>query len=239
MASTAVASKFPGFPPEAIKFLSALKRHNDREWFQPRKEQYERFLKAPMLELLALLNADLAAYAPQYVTDPKKAMFRIYRDTRFSSDKTPYKTNVSAVFKTSGIMTGGLYFSISPKEIEIAAGVYHADRDAILAIRQYIAEHEEELRAILADRKARRLCGDLKGDELARMPKGFDPAHSAADLIRKKDWLLDVTLEPEIATTPSLFDEIRKRFRAMFPFAEFMSRAAAPKKKQQAAFFAL
>src|SRR5262249_56147805 len=89
---------FPGFSPDALSFLRALKRNNRRDWFQPRKENYETLIKLPMMELISALNVEFARFAPDYVTPPEKAMYRIYRDTRFSHDKTPYKTHISAIF---------------------------------------------------------------------------------------------------------------------------------------------
>src|SRR5882672_3168342 len=90
-----MTKKFPGFSPDALSFLRALKRNNRREWFQPRKEKYEALIKVPMLEMVAALNEELARFAPDYVTPPEKAVYRIYRDTRFSPDKTPYKTHIA------------------------------------------------------------------------------------------------------------------------------------------------
>jgi uncharacterized protein (TIGR02453 family) len=219
-----MASRFPGFPPEAIRFLRALKKNNRREWFQPRKEQYETQVKAPMLELVAALNADLAKYAPEFITDPKKAVFRIYRDVRFSSDKRPYKTNIAASFHRRGVEGGGLYFSVSGDEVEVAAGIYHPSRETMLAVRQHLVENHTGLERLLADRKRKKLCGDLRGDELTRAPKGFDTCHPAIHLIKKTDWLLDVTLDASIATTPDIFNEVSARFRAMQPFVEFFNK---------------
>ena len=89
---------FPGFSPEALTFLRSLKRNNRREWFQPRKEIFETKVKIPMVQLVEAINAELLDFAPDHVTDPKKAVYRTYRDTRFSADKTPYKTHVAAIF---------------------------------------------------------------------------------------------------------------------------------------------
>jgi len=89
---------FPGFPPEALTFLRSLKRNNRREWFQPRKEIFETKVKAPIIQLVEAINAELLDFAPEHITDPKKAVYRIYRDTRFSADKTPYKTHIAAIF---------------------------------------------------------------------------------------------------------------------------------------------
>ncbi len=227
-----MSSRFPGFSPEAIRFLRALERNNRRDWFQPRKEQFETQLRDPMLALVAELNSDLAKYAPQYVTDPKKAVFRIYRDTRFSADKSPYKTNISAVFHARGGQAGGLYFSVSAKQVEIAGGVYHPDRDVLLAVRQHIVAHHAELQRLLAAPKTRKLCGELKGEELSRPPKGFDPEHPAIDWIKKKDWVFDAALDAAIATTPQLYDEIATRFRAMHPVVEFLNRPLSARKSR-------
>src|SRR5437868_10275689 len=107
-------SGFDGFPPEGMVFLRALKRNNDREWFQPRKHIYEEKVKAPMVELITALMREMRQFAPDYVDDPKKAIFRIYRDTRFSKDKAPYKTHVAAVMHRRGMSKhGGAGFYVS------------------------------------------------------------------------------------------------------------------------------
>ena len=222
---------FGGFPPEAMKFLRDLKRNNRREWFQPRKEHYEQRVKAPMIELVEAVNRELARFAPEYVNDPKKAIFRIYRDTRFSADKTPYKTHIAAWFSARARGgTAGLYFSVSADTVEIAGGVYHPEPDVLLAVRTLLAEHHAEMRRILKNPTVKKMLGDLQGDELTRVPKGFCADHPAADLIKKKDWVLGRSLDPSIATTPDLFPAIRDRFRAMGPFLAFLNRTARPKK---------
>jgi uncharacterized protein (TIGR02453 family) len=220
-------STFGGFPKEMTTFFRGLKRNNRREWFQPRKETFDLHVKGPMTELVEALNSEFAKFAPQYVTDPKKAIFRIYRDTRFSPDKTPYKTHIAASFRRRGgeqMAVSGYYFSISNEQIEIAGGIYHPAPDTTLLVRTHIAENYEELRRILADKMLRRRVGALQGDELSRAPKGFDPRHPAIDLIKKKDWILDMELEPSLATTPRLRREIADRFRLMTPLIEFLNR---------------
>ena len=226
-------SGFPGFTAEAVKFLRSLKRNNRREWFQPRKHLYDQHVKEPMLSLVASLNAGLARFAPDYVTDPKKAIFRIYRDTRFSHDKTPYKTHVAASFSRRGpgrLGTGGFYFSVSPDGIEVAGGIYHPEPEILLLVRTHIAEQHEELRRILAAKKTRSLLGGLQGAELTRAPKGFDPDHPAIGWIKMKDWILDITLDASLATTPALHDEILVRFRAMAPLIDYLNRPLLARK---------
>jgi uncharacterized protein (TIGR02453 family) len=228
-----VRSAFAGFPPEMPRFFRSLKRNNRREWFQPRKHLFEQHIKFPMLELVAAINTELAKFAPEYVTEPKSAIFRIYRDTRFSADKTPYKTHIAASFSRRGgerLGTGGFYFSVSNEGIEVAAGIWHPEREVTLAVRNHIADTHAELSRILADKKSRRLTGELKGDALTRAPKGFDPAHPAAELIKMKDWILDVTLEANLATTPQLQGAIVDRLRAMTPLLVYLNRPLLKRK---------
>ena len=224
---------FAGFPEEMVKFFRILKRNNRREWFQPRKHLFEQHVKAPMLDLVGAINQELVKFAPEYVTEPKNAIFRIYRDTRFSSDKTPYKTHIAASFSRRGsgrLGAGGFYFSVSHDSIEIAAGIWHPEREVTLVVRNHIAETHQELSRLLADKKVLKLTGGLQGDALTRSPKGFDPEHPAAGFLKMKDWILDVKLEPGLATTPQLQGEIVARFRAMAPVIQYLNRPLIARK---------
>ncbi len=217
---------FEGFPPEAMKFLRGLARNNNREWFQPRKDLFDKYVREPMLDLVTAINEQLPRFAPDYVTDPGKAIFRIYRDIRFGPDKTPYKDHIAASFGRRGLEkkgAGSLFFSVNHKEIEIAGGVYHPLPETMLAIRTHISETHADLRRLLSNRKLRGLMGELRGDTLSRVPKGFDAGHPAAELIKHKDWILYVTLDPALATTPQLFTEILARFRAIAPVLEYLN----------------
>jgi uncharacterized protein (TIGR02453 family) len=228
-----VPTAFAGFPEDMVRFFRSLKRNNRREWFQPRKHLFEQHVKTPMLELVGGINAELAKFAPEYVTEPKNAVFRIYRDTRFSADKTPYKSHIAASFSRRGsgrLGAGGFYFSVSHEVIEVAAGIYHPEREVMLLVRNHIAETHQELTRILADQKTRKLAGSLQGDALTRSPKGFDPEHPAAGFIKMKDWILDVTLSPSLATTPKLHGEIVARFRAMAPLIQYLNRPLIARK---------
>jgi uncharacterized protein (TIGR02453 family) len=226
-------SSFAGFPPEMVGFFRSLKRNNRREWFQPRKHLFEQHVKTPMLELIGALNGEFSKFAPDYVTEPKSAIFRIYRDTRFSADKTPYKTHIAASFSRRGgerLGTGGFYFSVSQEVIEIAAGLWHPDRDVTLLVRNHIAETHLELSRILAGKPLRKLAGELQGDTLSRSPKGFDPLHPAVGFIKRKDWVLDVTLDATLATTPQLYTALVERFRVMTPFLTYLNRPLLSRK---------
>ena len=158
-------SGFPGFPPEAPKFLRSLKRNNRREWFQPRKHLYEQHVQGPMLELVAALNAGLARFAPDYVTDPKKAIFRIYRDTRFSHDKTPYKTHIAATFlaarRRGGWERAAFTSACRRTESTWAGGIWHPEPGNPAAGPR---PHRRESHGTAADsgaKKTRTLMGEL------------------------------------------------------------------------------
>lgn len=209
---------FPGFSPEALTFLRSLKRNNRRDWFQPRKEIFETKLKVPMIQLVEAINAELLHFAPEHISDPKKAVYRIYRDTRFSADKTPYKTHIAAIFPNHNLekhSSAGFYFHLTAKSVGIAAGSYMPGPDELRAVRAWLAENHKQFRA--AARRPQKMFGKLEGSAVTRMPKGFAAGHPAEDLIRMKQWLYWVELDAKLATTPRLLPELMKRFRAAAP----------------------
>ncbi len=227
---------FNGFPAEAVVFFRGLRRNNRREWFQPRKEIFERCVKAPMVEMVSGLDAAMMEFAPDYVTDPDKAIYRFYRDTRFSADKTPYKDHIAASFPRRGLPRhggAGYYFSVNDREVEVGGGVYMPPPESLLAIRHHMARNGEEFRRILAARTVRRLLGDLQGEQLARVPKGFCAEDPAADLLKFKQYLLFTTLPADTVPTPRLYTEVLKRFRAMAPFIDFLNRPLAAARTRQ------
>jgi uncharacterized protein (TIGR02453 family) len=224
---------FPGFPPEALVFFRGLARNNRREWFQPRKPIFEEKVKRPMIELVERLNADLRKFAPEFVTDPEKAVYRIYRDVRFSADKKPYKDHIAASFHgRGGANSGGYYLAMSHQNVAVGGGIYMPSPAELLAIRTVIAERHEEFRRILRAAAVRKLLGEMHGEQLSRTPKGFPPDHPAADLLKFKRFILYVELAPELATTPKMYAEVLQRFKAMKPFIDFLRAAAKPKNKR-------
>jgi len=221
-------AKFPGFPKQGLTFLQELKENNDRDWFAPRKEVFDTCVKAPMVALVEAVNAELATFAPEYLTEPSKAIYRIYRDTRFSHDKTPYKTHIAANLHKQGAdkhAAAGYYFSVGDKEIEIAAGVYMPGPEELLRLRQHISGNFAEFSKLAADKAVTKLVGSLKGDSLARPPKGFSPEDPALEWIKRKQWYYFYTdLDLNLALTPKLLPEIVKRLKAMAPMVAFFNR---------------
>ena len=226
-------SPFPGFPKEALQFFRGLDRNNDREWFQPRKPVFDEQVRKPMLQLCEALNVAMKRFAPDYVTDPAKAVYRIYRDTRFSNNKTPYKTHIAASFRHKFLIGegggAGFYFQVSHKDVSVGGGMYMPSPETLLAVRTHFAEYHREFETLLKARSVKRLLGDIQGDQLTRAPKGFPPDHPAADLLRRKQIYFFTELDPAIATTPELYDAIVKRFEAMTPFLEFLNAPLAAK----------
>jgi uncharacterized protein (TIGR02453 family) len=209
------------FPPEAITFLKGLEKHNTRDWFQPRKEIFDTKLKEPMLAFVELINAELLKFAPEHITEPKKAVYRIYRDTRFSKDKTPYKTHLGAIFPRRGLgkdSGAGYYFHVSSKGVGVACGAYGPGPEELRKIRHFIAGNHNLFRTSI------KLMGSLQGSTLTRVPKGFDAEHPAADLVKKKQWYWWVELPLALATSPKLKSEIVKRFRATAPMVELLNK---------------
>ncbi|HZT28592.1 MAG TPA: DUF2461 domain-containing protein [Bryobacteraceae bacterium] len=217
---------FSGFPVEAVTFFRGLARNNKREWFQPRKHIFDEKVKAPMVEMIRTMTREMMEFAPDYVTEPETAIYRIYRDTRFSKDKTPYKTHIAASFGRRGFEkhgAAGYYFSVSHQEVEVGGGIYMPNPEVLLAVRQHLAQHHEEFREVAKNPAVLRLLGNVQGEQLTRVPKGFLPDHPAADLLRFRQYLLYTVLDPAIVTTPQLYREVMKRFRAMAPFLEFLN----------------
>jgi uncharacterized protein (TIGR02453 family) len=208
------------FSGEAMKFLRGLKRNNDRVWFDARKAVYEKELKAPMLALIGEVNEAMAEFAPMHVRPPQKIMMRIYRDIRFSKNKQPYKTHVSAWWvqegleKTSG---AGFYFHVSPEEVVVAAGMYMPEREQLLAVRRYLAEHHAEFLALMKGRKLRSLMKEIDGEALTRAPKGFLEDHPAIDLLKNKQWGVSTRLPGERATRAAILKDVVERFRVAAP----------------------
>ena len=184
--------KFSGFPSETRKFLYHLKCNNSREWFQPRKQIFDDVVKVPMTELVLALGDAMHDFAPELNAEPKKAIYRIYRDTRFSTNKRPYKIQTAAVFSPRGFqkhVVASAYFHVGSDEILAGGGVYAPGPRELRILREYISENAGELRTIVSGRTFCKVFGEIKGKRLRRIPKGFPLHHEASDLLVYKQFL--------------------------------------------------
>ena len=216
----------PHLRPEGLKFLRALARNNDREWFVPRKATFEAELKEPMLAIIRRVNEAMEGFAPDYVRPAEKCLFRIYRDTRFSPDKAPYKRHVGAWWahpdleKTSG---AGFYFHVAPKEVIVAAGAWMPAKDQLAAIRHWLLDHHAEFRKLIDKPAVRKVFSEFEGNPLTRSPKGFPVEHPALDLIRCRQWGLSVTLPAEAAQETDFAATLARHFKLATPVVEALN----------------
>jgi uncharacterized protein (TIGR02453 family) len=210
---------FQGFSPAAVDFLAELAANNDRAWFQPRKAEYERLLKRPLEALCAELAGRFEARGVPLRADPATSPFRIYRDVRFSRDKSPYKTNVSASFPWTegGDRFGGGYFSLGPGEIFVGGGMWHPEPARLAAWRELVANDPGRVRAAIDDPGFAATFGSLDGERLTRVPRGYPSDHPLADLLRLKDVTFGRRLSDAEALSPSLPDTIADALATAVP----------------------
>ena len=235
---SAPAAPLPYFRPEALTFLRNLARHNDRVWFNERKAVYESELKEPMLAVIRKITDAMMEFAPNHVRPAEKSLFRIYRDTRFSNNKLPYKTHVAAWWshmgmqKTSG---AGYYFQVSPKGVVIAAGAYMPEKEQLAAIRNWLLNNHVQFRRLLQKPAVRRTFTEFEGEALTRPPKGFPCDHPAMDLIKCKQWGLSTTLPAKTALEKNFAQTLIRHFKLLAPLVDALNTPIAaslvPRKK--------
>jgi uncharacterized protein (TIGR02453 family) len=225
--------------PAGLAFLRNLARHNDRDWFTPRKPIFEAELKEPMLAIVRKVTDAMQDFAPAFVRPAEKSLFRIYRDTRFSANKLPYKTHVAAWWSHQGMQKtsgAGYYFHISAKEVIIAAGAYMPEKDQLAAIRNWLLENHQEFRKLLKKPAVRKAFAEFEGNALTRPPKGFPCDHPALDLIQCRQWGLSTTLPAPTALDPKFADVLIRHFKLAAPVVDALNTPIAaslakPKKR--------
>ncbi len=179
-----------------------------------------------MNTLIDALAADFENFAPEMVASPKASAYRIYRDTRFSKNKAPYKTHVAAVFPRQGLGKhegAGFYVHIACDEVLVGGGLYMPLPEDLVALRSHISGNWGQLRTIVKSPSFRRLLGDINGEQLVRVPRGFAADHPGADYLRMKQFLAGRTLDPKVATTAKFYPLVVETFRTMLPFIRFLN----------------
>jgi len=213
-----------GFP----RFFRGLARHNIRAWFHAHQTDYERFVKEPFALFVGELIERIAAIDPGMRCEPREAMFRIARDTRFSKDKTPYKTHASAVIAAGGRKTrrAAFYVQLGATGIGIAGGVYQPDRDQLFAIREAIRDDGATLDGLVRDRTFRRVWGALQGDRNLRVPPAFAEAAARFPLVYHKQFYTWVEYDdPDAVLRRDLAPFLVRHYRAGRPVFAWLDAA--------------
>ena len=233
------AAPFAGFTPTAIQFLADLAQNNDRAWFQPRKAEYERLLKEPLEAMIAALADRLAARGVPMLADPKRSPFRIYRDTRFSKDKSPYKAHLGATFpwveRAPGVEAGGGhderahgnggYFHFQPGEMYVGGGMWQMEKPRIEAFRAAVLANPERVRKALEEPAFVAWFGGgaRPHDELKRFPPGYPQDHPLAHMFRWKDVVFGRSLSDDEVLSPDLPERLAEGYATAVPVFRFLA----------------
>ncbi|HTO83744.1 MAG TPA: DUF2461 domain-containing protein [Methylomirabilota bacterium] len=216
----------PHFTPRLFKFLRDLKRNNERPWFQANKERYIADVQQPLLRFIADFATPLRKIAPAFDADPRPSggsMFRIYRDTRFSKDKAPYKTHVAAHFRhkqtSTDVHAPGFYFHLDPGECFIGGGLWLPEPPLLKQVRDAIAYDADGWR------KVRRAVKEIEGDGLTRPPQGYDPAHPFIDDLKRKSFFAHVPFTDAEVTGAGFLDRCAEACRSVRPLMKFLTEA--------------
>lgn len=234
-------SAFSAFPPDSLKFLRGLKRHNEKPWFEANRTVYERAVKEPLKQLAEELDVRFATLAPEFVAPPKRALFRIHRDVRFSNDKSPYKTHAAlwvfhrdagrGVGRSVGEAHGGagFYFHLEPGASMIAAGYWMPPRPALNIIRDHLVEHRKAFEKIVHAptfvKRFDKLNDDEPGVRLTRVPRGYAPDHPAAEWLRFNSFTASRALTDAEVLSPKLVDSIMNDYAALLPLVRWLNGA--------------
>lgn len=225
-----MTARYARFHPETIQFLRELEKNNNREWFQQNKSRYEEQVLDVALRFIQSMEAPLATIAPRFVALPARvggSLMRVYRDTRFSPDKTPYKTNIGIQFRherAKDVHSPGYYVHIAPDDVFIGVGMWRPGPEPLLSIRQRIAARPAEWRRATGDQAFRRQFR-LGGESLLRPPRGFDKGHQCIEDIRRKSFIAIRELKPEDCMKPQFQRTVESSFNTAEGFMRFLCRS--------------
>jgi uncharacterized protein (TIGR02453 family) len=210
-------------PKSVFAFLKNIKKHNNRVWFNANKEVYLEQNTA-IVNFADVLIARMNQHDKIETRSGKKAVFRIYRDVRFSKDKSPYKSHFGMhLSRATKLLRGGYYLHIEPGKCFVGGGFWDPSPDDLKHIREQIALDPKPLRDIIKSKSFKKNFKELQGEKLVFAPKGYEKDHPAADLLRHKQFLISRSIPDSIMMSPKGIDEVVKSFRAMRPFFDYMS----------------
>jgi uncharacterized protein (TIGR02453 family) len=221
----------PHFSPELFSFLKDLRKNNRREWFAANKERYEDVVRGPAQRFISDVGPKLAKISPQFLADPRPvggSLFRIYRDTRFAHDKTPYKTHTGIHFPHKAVKDAhapGFYLHLEPGNCFVAAGTWMPDAPTLLRIRETIAADPAAWKRV-RDGKRFRASFEISGDSLVRPPRGFDPAHPMIEDLKRKEFVALAGLTERTVTAEGFLECFLGLCRDAAPFVRFLCAAS-------------
>ena len=208
------------FNPTLFDFLRDLRRNNNRDWFQANKERYEDQVRHPALQFISDFGPNLRKISPSFEADPRPvggSMFRIYRDVRFSKDKSPYKTG-------RDVHSPGFYLHLEPDSCFAVVGIYHPDGATLAEIRKFLVENSTRWNRVKSGKRFRRDF-ELGGASLKRAPKGYDPEHPMIEDLKRKDFVAFAQIPESEITKPGFLDEYTRLCRSGAPLVKFLCEA--------------
>jgi len=218
------------FTPRLFDFLRALKKNNNRPWFLAHKSTYESDVREPMLRFIEDFAPRLRRISKHYLADPRPvggSMFRIYRDVRFSHDKSPYKTHVAAHFTHDGgkdIHSPGFYFHLSPQEVFVGSGIWHPDPETAAKIRAGIANSSPAWKRAISAPAFKAKC-TLDNQRISRPPRGFASDHKLIEDLKLKNFIASAEFNERDACSPKFMDRFTEVCEASAPLMRFLTLA--------------
>ena len=226
-----MAGNFPGFPREMFNFLDQLAENNNREWFNANKSRYKAEVVAPVMAFIDAIRPGLHDISPYYVADSRPhggSMFRIYKDTRFSKDKRPYKEHVGCQFRHSAgkdAHAPGFYVHLSPHEVFFGAGIWRPPNPILDKIRTAIVEKPAQWDKVINDKAIQKQFGGITGDGLKRPPRGYPAEHAYIEDLKRKSFIAMRPADPALVMTPQFIKEVEKSFSSASPLVAFVTTA--------------
>ncbi len=219
---------FKGLPKDLSNFLAELGANNNKAWFDENKPRFASSVQEPLFAFMDLLAPRMAKISANISIDPRKSggsLQRIFRDTRFSKDKSPYHTHVAAIFRHEAgkkVPAPGFYLRIDTSAATVGAGIWQPEGPAVFAIRTAIAKDAKRWKRVRSDAKFRDLYGELQGESLKRPPKGFDPEHPHVEDLKRKDFVGFREMKLRELTKPSFLDEVERSYRVSKSLMKFL-----------------
>jgi len=223
-------SRYASFESRTLRFLEALKTNNNREWFKENKSRYEDDVLDVALRFIISMQEPLAEFAPRFTAVPTRvggSLMRVYRDTRFSKNKLPYKTNIGIQFRheqAKDVHAPGYYVHIEPDELFLGVGMWRPDSDPLRGIRERIAAKPAEWQRAMDSQPFRRNFS-LGGESLSRPPRGFDKELECIEDIKRKSFIAVRELKVEDCLKPQFQRTVESSFKSAEPFMRFLCKA--------------